>query len=226
MFVLNNLRKLLPHFQRCLCNDHTVFGQQTTYLVDLRDTITHEQAADSVHGLDILLLNAIDRNVMHGRTGASFDDRLRIVAIVLLGFDERFDESGGNDLHMVSHRREPPRPVMRSATSLHHDTATGQTDNGFQEFVAADSPTQHRMTAFVHAVQLEDIFGKINAQQRDFHDGLRSVAAQESLHAHTAHIMSRRKPELREHRRHRGCRARLALVHHALGHILRCARSR
>ncbi|MGF6958956.1 hypothetical protein QFZ97_004886 [Paraburkholderia youngii] len=74
-----------------------------------------------MHGLDVLLLNAVDRNVAHGRAGRSFDDRLRIVAVILLGFDERFDESRSDDLHVVPHCREAASPVVRSTTSLHHN---------------------------------------------------------------------------------------------------------
>ena len=41
ILIIDNYRQLLSHCQRCLGNDHTVFGEKARYLIDLRDTVPH-----------------------------------------------------------------------------------------------------------------------------------------------------------------------------------------
>ncbi len=59
LLVVDDGGQLLPNFQRRLGNDETVFNQKASYLIDLGDTVPHEQAANSMHGLDILPLNTV-----------------------------------------------------------------------------------------------------------------------------------------------------------------------
>ena len=43
VLVIDNRGKLRPHFERCLRNNHTVFSQQASNLIDLRDAVSKLQ---------------------------------------------------------------------------------------------------------------------------------------------------------------------------------------
>ena len=77
---------------------------------------------------------------------------------------------------------------MRPATSLHHDAAARYNGDRFEQLCTADPTAQNRQATLVNAMQLEDVFGKINAQQSDIHDDLRSLEDQVFLNAATRSV--------------------------------------
>jgi len=111
-----------------LSNHDAILGEQSTNLIDLGDAITHQQASDAVHALNVLLLDAIDSYIAHCRAGSCLDDCLGIIAVVLLRFDKRLHELRSNHLNLVSHRHETTRPVV-SATTCFQGNSTGREAN-------------------------------------------------------------------------------------------------
>jgi hypothetical protein len=53
--------------------------------------------------LDVLLLDGFNRHEAHGGPARGLDDRLGIVAIVLVGLDERCDVLGADQPDFCSH---------------------------------------------------------------------------------------------------------------------------
>jgi hypothetical protein len=74
--------------------------------------------------LDILLFDRLDCDEAHAGTAHRFADRLGIVRVVLVAFDKRFNELGGDQLDSKSSSFELTRPMMGPSATLHADLTT------------------------------------------------------------------------------------------------------
>jgi hypothetical protein len=81
--VLQDLRQAPLERRTALRDLNAVFQQQAADLVDLRRAPLHRQAAHAVDGLDVLLLDRLDRHEAHVRALGGLADGLGIGRIVL-----------------------------------------------------------------------------------------------------------------------------------------------
>ena len=72
-------------------------------MVDDRRALMHEELTHSMQGLDVLLLDALHRNEPHRRTAGCLDDRLGVVAVVLVGLHEGGNVLRGDETHLSAH---------------------------------------------------------------------------------------------------------------------------
>ena len=122
--------------------------------------------------LDVLLLHALDRDEPHRWTAGRLDDRLGIVAVVLVSLHERRDELRADELHLDAAGLQLSRPVMRRGTGFHDDEPRLQADDRLHEARTADLRAVHDHAAAHGAVQLEHSLGQVDAENVDLHGGL------------------------------------------------------
>jgi hypothetical protein len=127
-----------------------------------------------MYRLNILLFNLFDWHEVHRRSAGCFDDRQRIIGIVLVGLYKRFDELGANQLNRVTTSLEDSRPVIGSPTGLHYDSAGGQSCRIGGKLVSRQTLLHNRLAGTVGAIKLKSVFGNINAQYANSHVDLPS----------------------------------------------------
>ena len=68
-----------------------------------------------------LLLDRLDLDEAHGRTGRCFHDRLGVGHVVFLGFHIRPDELRRDQPHLVAETRQHASPVVSRGAGLHRN---------------------------------------------------------------------------------------------------------
>ena len=131
--------------------------------------------------LNILLLNGLLRNKGNVRLSSSGADRLGVVAVVLLPTHERLHILRADDLHVMPERLELPSPVECACAGLKHNCALVDLRSHFKKLIAHHFALQNDATVAVHAMELENVLGDINAEGLDGHRSSPSVAGSLSL---------------------------------------------
>ena len=90
-------------------------------------------------------------------------DRPRIVPVVLVAGDETFDRLAWQELDLMTHRRQLPRPVLRAAASLHADQPRLPVGKVFEKLLALELQAHDLSALHVDPVQLEYSLGDIEA---------------------------------------------------------------
>jgi len=118
-----------------------------------------------------LLLDTLDRNQAHVRSGHCLTDCLGIGDIVLVRFHVGLDELWRHQAHGVSKTLEFSGPVMRTAARFHTNQAPRQLGKQSRHLVTFDLLLQHGLASLIDAMDLEHIFCKVNANRRNLHSG-------------------------------------------------------
>ena len=100
--VLQHRRQARPHLGTAMGDNEAVLREEATDLVDLGGELCHHLTAHAVNGLEILLLDALDRHEAHGGPLRRLGDGFGIGGVVLVGLDERLDELRGDQIHHVA----------------------------------------------------------------------------------------------------------------------------
>lgn len=145
-------------------------AEQAAYLIDQRRSVAQQYSAHAVCRLDVLLLDRFDRHKAHRGSTGSLDNRLRIVAIVLVRLDERCDILRADQSDFDTDRLETSRPVVGSAACFHDDHFGIQRAHGIDQRTARDLRPMYDTAATISAVELEDLLREIDAENVDFHD--------------------------------------------------------
>lgn len=158
--------------ERCWRSVHgdASFSEQSSNLIDECGALMYQQFARSVDGLDVLLLDRLHRHEVHARPTGGLDDRLGIVAIVLVRFDEGFDIVRADQFDLDADGLELPCPMVRRTAGLHRDDSWTKLPNGFQQLRPSDFGSMQHMAATIGTVQLEHALGQVDAQNVNFHD--------------------------------------------------------
>src|SRR3954453_23614072 len=82
-----------------------------------------------------------------------------------------FDRFGGNQLHRMTKASQNAGPVMRGATGLHHHRATFLLLEECDQVAPAHLALEFHLSSHVHAVDLEDGLGGIQANHANTHGG-------------------------------------------------------
>ena len=102
-------------------------------------------APNPVNRLYIQLLYAFDRYKTHPGTLRSLVDRLCIHRIILVGFDERLDKLGSDQLDLVAIGLKQTPPVVSTSTALHDHQTRRQLYHEHPELVTSQLLTHNFM---------------------------------------------------------------------------------
>jgi hypothetical protein len=121
--------------------------------------------------LSFLFGQRLNRHETHRVARGGFANGLGIVAIILVAFDEGFDELRIDEPGRVAQPRDLAGPMMGAAASLHRDHAARQISDERQQLRAAQTFAQDLPPTRISAVQMEDALGQIDTQNCEFHGG-------------------------------------------------------
>lgn len=142
---------------------------KTTHLIDHGGTVADPDCAHPVCGLDVLLLDRFDRNEAHGRPTGGLDNRLGVVAIVLVGLDEGRHILWADQPNLNAKRMEAPCPVMGGAAGFHYDHPRLQCAHGLQGAShARPSLNAQAVRGGGRPMELEHMFREIDAEDVDW----------------------------------------------------------
>src|SRR5450755_1255086 len=157
--------------RRRLRDHYAALGQHAAHLVDDGRSLVDQQLAQPMQCLDILLLDGLDRHEAHRWPARSFNNRLGVVAIVLVGLHERRNVLRADESYVDAVPPQSASPVMGRAAGFHHDELRTQSSDRFEQRRAADLGAMDDNAGPRRAVQLEYTFGQIDSENVDFHDG-------------------------------------------------------
>ena len=106
-----------------LRRDHAELRELTPSRVDRLRALAHQEITGTKQHRTRLRFLHLDRHEPHCRTLRRLDDRFRIVRVILLALQERFDIDRRNQLAHMTKSDDLPTPVMRTAAGLHHNLA-------------------------------------------------------------------------------------------------------
>ena len=148
------------------------FRCQAAHGVRQHRLLFDQQRSSRMQGQDALLLYGLGRDELSIGSGGGFADRCGIGRIVLLTLlHEGFDGFGCNQFHRVTEAGEYARPVMRSATGLHHHRAAFLFLEERDQLAPAQFPLDLHLSSLVHAMDLEHGLGCIQADHGNAHGG-------------------------------------------------------
>src|SRR5712692_6440588 len=151
-----------------------VLGHQAADLVGLGCALLDQAAANAVHRLDVLLLEALHRYKAHARPRHPLADRLGVIGIVLVALHIRLHELRGDQLHRESSLLQPARPVVRSSAGLHADLAARLQflQQRLEPAIARQPPAPDHLLVAAHTVNLKHVLCQINSNADKLHSGL------------------------------------------------------
>lgn len=153
----------MRNYQAALC-------QKSSDLIDDGRTLAHENGTHSMHRLNVFLLDRFDANKAHCRSGRCFDERLNIVAIVLLRLDELRQILRTYKADFDTQGNKTSRPMMRRAASLHHNDSRTKLVNHLDQCTTPNFRAMPRLRTTPCTVKPKDMSGEINAENIGFDD--------------------------------------------------------
>jgi hypothetical protein len=109
-----------------------------------------------------LLLLALDQHEAHAGPRHGRADRGRVGGVVLTALDIGLDVNRRDQTHLVTHRPQFARPIMRRAASLHSDDARLRLRKELAHRLAAEL-ARRRMSIFaLQSMNLKIVLGEIN----------------------------------------------------------------
>jgi hypothetical protein len=90
-------------------------------------------------------------------------DGARIVPVVFVASHKRLHRLAGQQLDLMTHRREPPRPVLGTAAGSHANETRGPVGKVFEELLTPKLQVHDFSGLPIDPVQLKYPFGDINA---------------------------------------------------------------
>src|SRR5262249_46505310 len=147
-------------------------GQQASDLIDQSGPLLNETAAHAVDRLDILALHGLERHEAHVGPGHCLTDCLGVAAIILIAFDIGLDELRADEFHGVAQLLKLPRPILRTRARFHPNHTRWQLRYRLEQLTAGHALLNDDFAVLVYPMQLENTFGQINPECRDFHDEL------------------------------------------------------
>src|SRR5262249_15943608 len=140
--------------------DHDpILVQQPVHFIHQRCPLAYEPLAHAMEGLDILLLDVLDRHKAHGGPRHRFRDRLGIAAVIFVRLDIRLHELGRHELDLVAMCAEAARPVMRAATGFDADTHRGQLRDTGHQVMPGHALAIHDVAPVVHSHRVKHALG-------------------------------------------------------------------
>jgi len=95
---------------------------------------------------------------VHARSRRGFADGLRIVAIILAAFDERFDILRRDQPHPMAQGLKRTAPIMRPATSFHRHSDGRQLGEEGHQILPPQIAAQNRLVSRIDRVKRENRF--------------------------------------------------------------------
>ncbi len=116
-----------------------------------------------MYRLNVLLFNLFDWHKVHRRSAGCFDDRLRIIGVILVGLHEGFDKLRTDQPNRVATSLKSSRPVISATSGFHYDSAGWQSCRVGGKLVSWQTLLQNRLASIVGAMKLKSVLGNINA---------------------------------------------------------------
>src|SRR6266478_4142238 len=129
------------------------FGDHDPILVQQPVHFMHQgrPLAHAMEGLDVLLVDVLDRHKTHSGPRHRFRDALGIAAVVFVRLDIRLHELGCHALHLVAMLAEASHPVMRTATGFYADAYRGQLRQKGHQVMPGQALAQDDLASLIHS---------------------------------------------------------------------------
>lgn len=151
----------------------TIFAQMSAQGVDCLGPLSDQQRPDAKDAGRALRFLGLDRDKTHARTLCRLANRLGIVRIVFLTFDERLHIGGRNEPDVMARLDQFPRPEMRASASFHRHQTRRQRREESQHLRAPQLLSEHGGAASISAVGLIYILRQIESDNGNLrHDRL------------------------------------------------------
>lgn len=172
--ILQNLGNAPLQGRQTFGHDQAEFGEESADLIALSRPGNDEALASPMQGQEHLLFRVLHRHAAHRRPGHGLANRLGIGGVVLVGFDVGLDELRCHEFYRVAQSRQTPRPIMGTAAGLDADEAGRPVRKERQDLMALEGFADDRLASFVDGMQLDDLFGDIEAGGGNGHGSLHS----------------------------------------------------
>lgn len=168
-FALQNTLCIFDRGPSPLWNDDAKFGKQTAKHVAQLRSLPDDQIARAMQEEHGLLFPGLGSNKPHRRTRHCFADGFSIIGVGLAAFDVGFYIIGWDQANIMPKFAEFPRPVMTGSTRLHADQAGFQIGEELHELCSADCAIEDNLPILGNSVDLENMFGQIDAHCCNLH---------------------------------------------------------
>jgi len=138
-------------------------GQETAQAIDLGGAELHQLLAHAVQRQDRLLFFGLDCDRLDIRLLYRRPDGAGVMHVVLVAADEGTYRLGRHEFDLVTHRREFPGPVLRTAARFHTDQAGRPIGKVLQKLLALELHTHDLSGLLFNPVQLKHPLRRIHA---------------------------------------------------------------
>src|ERR1700745_3089265 len=152
-----------------LRNDDASLQQDRSQLINQRRPFADEPGTDSVQGLHIELIIALQLDEPHRRTARRFGDCFCVPMSFFLVVHIRPDISRRDQPALVPPSRKYPAEVMGTTAGFHSDDARWHSCSQPDQCLSFHSPAQNHRTRSVKANEATNVFAEINAKHRNLH---------------------------------------------------------
>ena len=151
--------------------DEAELSQVPAYGVDKLGSLPDQQLAHPVHRQCRLLLFGLDRHDAHGRPRHGLADCGGVGRVVLATLHVRLDVLRRHEPHLMPKGPQLARPEVRGGAGLHADQAGWQRSEIGDDLAAPEAALDDDVARLVHAVDLEDVLGQVEADRCNLHGG-------------------------------------------------------
>ena len=116
-----------------------------------------------------LLLFGLDRHEAHGRPRHGLADRRGVGRVVLATLHVSLDVLRRHQAHLVSQRAQLARPEVCGGAGFHADQTGWQRGKVGDDLSAPEAALHDGVARLVHAVDLEDMLGEVEADRCNLH---------------------------------------------------------
>ena len=154
-----------------LCSNEPNLRKMPPDRIDQLCSLSDEKVAGAVNNKEGLLLITLDRHVAHRGAAHGFADGRGIGCVVLAPSDIRLHVLRRNQPDIVPEFAKFAPPEVRRRAGFHPNKASRQLGEIDQHFTPPETALLNDAAERVHAVNLEDMLGEIEADRRDLHRG-------------------------------------------------------
>jgi hypothetical protein len=141
-----------PHLSGAQWQHVAELGEQSANAIQHGGSLFNKSLSNSMKCQIRLLLDRLDGNETHIRSGYRLTDRLGIIAVVLPALAIRSHKFRCHQFHAVTKGGESPRPLVSSRTRFHANQAGRQLCNQLRKLRPRHRPTDQDHSARIDAM--------------------------------------------------------------------------
>jgi len=150
--------------------DHSILARDRTDLITRGGSLLNESPANRSKGLDVLLIQRLDRNPVNTRTHRRLADRQRIIRVVLLVFGKGLHVLRRDYCNAKASLEQIPTPEASRRTRLHrYERRLRKLFKYTEKLCPRNFPVLCNGSIDRQRANLENVLDQINTDYRDVH---------------------------------------------------------